>query len=239
MVTGVVDSGLGKRLLDGPLRVSPDSLFPGDRRVRFSPSRALSTYFLDTPRQFSGSLFDFFGGGGDRPDVANQITREDMFAVAAVNGAVPACVAEQLLSEPASGRIAAWLLQLPTDIDLWDADDETLAVGTEAWAEIRAIHEACTATERGWVVANKMLARKRPRLIPLYDAKVRRVVDLDEGASWWFSLRDALRSDGEDNEVRYRVGAAMRDAGVGYVSVLRGLDVILWSYATFGERTQA
>mgnify|MGYP001792401831 CR=1 FL=1 len=40
-----------------------------------------------------------------------------------------------------------------------------------------------------------------------------------------------MHVDGEDNEVRYRVCAAMRDADTGYVSVLRGLDVILWSYA--------
>ena len=40
-----------------------------------------------------------------------------------------------------------------------------------------------------------------------------------------------MHVDGEGNEVRYRVCAAMRDADTGYVSVLRGLDVILWSYA--------
>ena len=235
MITGVVDSGLGKRLLDGPLRVSTDSLFPGDRRVRFSPSRALSTYFHGTPRQFSGSLFDSFGGGGDRPEVENQITSADLLAVAAVNAAMPAAVTNQLLSEPVSGRLTAWLRQLATDIDLWDAEDEVLTVAAEAFQQIRSIHPIVSGYGEGWAAANKLLARKRPRLIPLYDAKVQRVANLADGASWWLSLRHALQVDGEDNEIRYRVCAAMREADIGYVSVLRGLDVILWSYANCGD----
>jgi len=242
-VTGAVDAGLGQRLLDGPLRTTPDSLPPdslppGERRLWFSPSGALVTYFHGTPRQFSGSLFDSIGGGGDRSDIENQITREDVLAVAAVNAPVPAGVASLLLTQPASGRLATWLRHLPTDIDLWDAEDYTLATATKAWDEIRTIHEAgTTSTADGGFAATKLLARKRPRLIPLYDEKVRAVVYLTEGASWWFSLRDAMRVDGEDNEVRFRVGAAMLEADVGYVSVLRGLDVILWSYANFGGST--
>jgi len=237
-VTGVVDAGLGQRLLDGPLRTTPDPLIPGQRRGGFSPAVALATYFHGTTRQFSGSLFDSFGGGGDRSDIVNQITREDVLAVAAVNAPVTAAAASLLLTQPASGRLATWLRQLPTDIDLWDAEDDTLAIATKAWDEIRTIHEAgTTSTTDGGFAAAKLLARKRPRLIPLYDEKVRSVVFLVEGASWWFSLRHAMRVDGEDNEVRFRVGLAMREADVGYVSVLRGLDVVLWSYANFGDST--
>jgi hypothetical protein len=231
----MIDAGLGQRLLAGPLRSTADSQLPGYRHPRFSPSRALSTYFHGTPRKFSGSLFDSLGGGGDRPDVENQITREDLLAVAAVNATMPAAVASELLTEPVSGRLAAWLRQLPTDIDLWDAEDETLAVAARAWEEIRTVHEVGATPADGWVAGYKLLARKRPRLIPLYDVKVRRVVELAEGASWWFSLRGAMRLDGEDNEVRHRVRSAMREANVGYVSVLRGLDVILWSYAGSGD----
>ncbi len=206
--------------------------------MRFSPSGALTIYFHGTPRQFSGSLFDSFGGGGDRPDIEDQITREDVLAVTAVNAPVPAAVASLLLTRPASVRLVTWLRQLPTDVDLWDAEDDTLATATKAWDEIRTIYEAgTTSAADGGFAASKLLARKRPRLIPLYDEKVRGVVHLAEGASWWLSLRDAMRVDGEDNEVRFRVCAAMREADVGYVSVLRGLDVILWSYASFGDST--
>lgn len=243
MVTGV-DEGLGQRLLSGPLNAAVDPRLPAIGLSRFSASGALWTYFHSSPRQYSGSLFDSLGGGGDRPEVENQITREDLLAVGAVNATMPTSVATQLLSEPVSGRLAGLLRQLPTNIDLWDANDETLAVAAQAWEEIRSLHEtgaqvnaSVKATVDGWVAGSKLLARKRPRLIPLYDEKVRSVVDLAEGASWWFSLRHALRVDGEDNEVRDRICSAMSEAGVGYVSVLRGLDVILWSYASSGDRT--
>ena len=230
-VTGVVDEDLGRRLLAGPLRSIPDSRPPNRPDQRFSPADALSTYFHGTPRQFSGSLFDSFGGGGDRPEVEDRITSEDLLAVAAVNAAMPAAVTNQLLSEPLSSRLTAHLRQLATDIDLWDAGDEVLAVASEAFEQIRSIQPVVSGYGGGWAAAYKLLARKRPRLMPLYDAKVRRVANLADGASWWLSLRHAMHVDGEDNEVRYRVCAAMRDADTGYVSVLRGLDVILWSYA--------
>ncbi|MEO8555153.1 MAG: DUF6308 family protein [Actinomycetota bacterium] len=234
-MTRPVDEDLGRRLLAGPLRAIDDSLSANGSNQRFSPADALSTYFHGTPRQFSGSLFDSFGGGGDRPEVENQITSDDLLAVAAVNAAMPAVVTNQLLSEPLSGRLTARLRQLATDVDLWDAEDEVLTVAAEAYEQIRSIHPIVSGYGEGWAAANKLLARKRPRLIPMYDAKVRRVANLAEGASWWFSLRHAMHVDGEDNEIRYRVCAAMREADIGYVSVLRGLDVILWSYAKWRD----
>ena len=236
-MTGVVDEDLGRRLLTGPLRSIPDSRPANGPEQRFSPADALSTYFHGTSRQFSGSLFDSIGGGGDRPEVEDRITSEDVLAVAAVNAAMPAVVTNQLLSEPLSGRLTAHLRQLATDIDLWDAEDGVLAVAAEAFEQIRSIQPVVSGYGGGWAAANKLLARKRPRLIPLYDTKVRRVADLADGASWWHSLRHAMQVDGEDNEVRYRVCMAMRDADTGYVSVLRGLDVILWSYANSSHST--
>ena len=67
-VTGPVDEDLGRQLLAGPLRAIDDSPSANRPDPRFSPAGALSTYFHGTPRQFSGSLFDSFGGGGDRPE---------------------------------------------------------------------------------------------------------------------------------------------------------------------------
>ncbi len=232
-MTVPVDEDLGRRLLAGPLRASDDSLSANGPDQRFSPAGALSTYFRGQPRQFSGSLFDSFGGGGDRTEVENQITSEDVLALAAVNAAMPAAITNRLLSEPLSGRLTVYLRQLATDIDLWDAEDEVLTVAAEAFEQIRSIQPIVAGYGEGWAAANKLLARKRPRLIPMYDAKVGRVANLAGGASWWLSLRHAMHVDGEDNEVRYRVCAAMLEADIGYVSVLRGLDVILWSYANW------
>jgi hypothetical protein len=229
-----IDPGLADRLLDGPLQgLATDGETPRGGSGGFSPSDALSTYFHGASRRFSGSVFDSFAGGGDRPDVHSRITQEDVLAVAAVNVTVSARLSRQLLNDPVAGQLEQLLSQIPTDIDLWDAEDETLAVARRAWEEIRTLDEYGHGTADRWVTASKLLARKRPRLVPLYDEKIRRVAALAGGTDWWLSLREALRQDCEDNEVRHRVRQAMREAGVpGYVSVLRSLDVILWSYAT-------
>ena len=138
-----------------------------------------------------------------------------MLAVAAVNvdrqhaGSAGSCS-----HDPVAGRLEQLLSQLPTDVDLWDADDDLLAVRGQAWETIRTLDEDGHGSADRWVTASKLLARKRPRLVPLYDEKVRRVVALADGTDWWLSLREALRQDFEDNEVRHRVRQAMSEASV-------------------------
>ena len=228
-----IDPGLADRLLDGPLAVrATDGGTPQDGGGPLTPSGALLRYFHGS-RRFSGSVFDSYAGGGDRPGVENRVTHEDVLAVAAVNVTVSTSLGRQLLHEPVAGLLEQLLRQLPTDVDLWDADDDLLGVAAQAWEMIRTLDEDGHGSADRWVTASKLLARKRPRLVPLYDEKVRRVVALADGTDWWLSLREALRRDCEDNEVRHRVRGAMREASVpGYVSVLRCLDVILWTCGT-------
>ena len=124
-----IDPGLADRLLEGPLAGhATDGGTPREGPGGFSPSGALSAYFYGASRRFSGSVFDSFAGGGDRPDVQNRITHEDVLAVAAVNVTVSARLSRQLLTDPVAGRLEQLLRRLPTDVDLWDADDEMLAV---------------------------------------------------------------------------------------------------------------
>jgi len=233
-----IDPGLADRLLEGPLAVrATDGGTPHDGTGSPTPGGALLRYFHGS-RRFSGSVFDSYAGGGDRPGVENRVTHEDVLAVAAVNVTVSAKLCRQLLHEPVAGRLEQLLRQLPTDVDLWDADDDLLAVAAEAWEMIRTLDEDGHGSADRWVTASKLLARKRPRLVPLYDEKVRRVVALADGTDWWLSLREALRRDCEDNEVRHRVRQAMSEASVpGYVSVLRSLDVIIWAHATAPHAT--
>ena len=228
-----IDPGLADRLLDGPLAVrARDGGTPRDGTGSLTRSDALRRYFHGS-RRFSGSVFDSYAGGGDRPGVENRVTHEDVLAVAAVNVTVSTRLCRQLLHDPVAGRLEQLLRQLPTDVDLWDADDDLLALAAEAWEVIRTLDEDGHGSADRWVTASKLLARKRPRLVPLYDEKVRRVVALADGTDWWLSLREALRRDLEDNEVRHRVRQAMSEASVpGYVSVLRSLDVIIWAHAT-------
>lgn len=65
-----------------------------------------------------------------------------------------------------SGLLSA----IPRDIDMADAEADVLAEGSPA---DQAWHLLCAQHGVDWVIAGKLLARKRPRLLPVYDKVVR------------------------------------------------------------------
>ena len=68
-----------------------------------------------------------------------------------------------------------------------------------------------------------MLARKRPRLVPIYDSVVARISGI--GDYHWEPLRHALRA----NSLQERLLDLREQAGLGpHVSALRVLDVVTW-----------
>jgi len=77
----------------------------------------------------------------------------------------------------------------------------------------------------GWVTAGKLLARKRPALIPVYDNVVRCAFGWPQNA--WTALRNALRHD--DGSFRAMLDSVRQGAGVPcHVTSLRVLDVAIW-----------
>ncbi|MFJ1709305.1 DUF6308 family protein [Kitasatospora sp. NPDC088346] len=77
----------------------------------------------------------------------------------------------------------------------------------------------------GGVTAGKLLARKRPRLLPVYDRVVRCAVG--RPASFWLSLRDALAADGRALH-RHLLDLRTAAALPGTVSALRVCDIVVW-----------
>ncbi len=75
-------------------------------------------------------------------------------------------------------------------------------------------------------MVTKLIARKRPRLIPIYDAEINRVLGLNEGAHW-APLAAELQSSGRQLHTRLmELHASARLAPE--VSPLRVLDVLSW-----------
>lgn len=76
------------------------------------------------------------------------------------------------------------------------------------------------------MIAGKLLARKRPRLLPVYDKVVRCALGRPR-PSFWLALYAALR---EDDRALHRQLLALRQvAGVPEaVSALRVCDVAVW-----------
>jgi len=115
------------------------------------------------------------------------------------------------------------LALIPLDRGLWEVGESVVADGSAAaqlWAELRDIPSI------EWVTAGKLLARKRPRLIPVYDRVVRQVLGRSDTDNWWIPLRELLVIH---PELVRRWEALKRQAVVPHqVSLLRILDVALW-----------
>jgi hypothetical protein len=123
--------------------------------------------------RYSGAYFERLGGGGDRPEVAYQVTAEDLLAVSMLSVRVIRYYALDVLVYQAR-EISGLLAQIPVGVTLADAGaDELIAEGGPAWKLWKLLHDIKPPLERsrlGPVAAGKLLARKRPELIPVYDS---------------------------------------------------------------------
>ncbi|MEU8261584.1 DUF6308 family protein [Micromonospora sp. NPDC048999] len=184
----------------------------------------LQRYFLASgDAAFTGGHFERLGGGGCRPEVANTITAEGLIAVELLSVRVTPRTALDLLQGRRGRYIAAELGKIPTGIDL--GTDAARPLIVEDGPADRAWHLLRQATGIDCVIAGKLLARKRPKLIPVYD----RVVScaLGTGTGFWKWLHGKLRQDGDVLAQRLD---ALHAKGVlpEAVSRLRVLDVVFW-----------
>ncbi|MGW4757555.1 DUF6308 family protein [Streptomyces chartreusis] len=171
---------------------------------------------------FTGRRFEHLAGGGDRPTVANVVTADDLIAVQTLSVTIPAQGALDLLEGRLGLQLSKLLHEIPNHMDMADADASDLAPGSPADA---AWHLLTDQPGIGWVTAGKLLARKRPRLLPVYDQVVRCI--LGRPVSFWLDLHSALRAD--DRALHHELLALRRSARVPEtVSALRICDVVLW-----------
>lgn len=77
----------------------------------------------------------------------------------------------------------------------------------------------------GWVTAHKLCARKRPKLLPVYDRVVKAALQ-PRRKDFWIPLRETLRAS---DKIVPRLEEVKRLAQIpDEVSLLRVLDVAVW-----------
>ena len=166
-----------------------------------------------------GAMFDGWDSTGTRDVDADRFTADDFVAVSflSVN---PAPAARELLRDGAA-KFSAMLTELGPDRDLADEVDPLPAdwIGWRIRQELERIDGVDTTT------ATKLLARKRPRLRPIWDKVVAAVTNAQK--QQLEPVRVALRAD---NKALHRRLLGLRDiAGLPEeVSALRVFDVICW-----------
>ena len=200
------------------LHVAGDDRAVEDLRGYFQPDRAPAVAPV-----YSGSRFEFFAGGGDRPATTNQITVDDLVAVTLLAVDVPGDVALRLLEGDLGQQVSQLLTAIPTDVAI---DSPEAAAVLAADSPARQAYDLLEKPRgMGWVITSKLLARKRPQLLPVYDRVVR--CSFGRPAGVWNWLLAMFAADG--GVLAKQLQVAREAARVpAKVSALRVLDVIVW-----------
>lgn len=201
----------------------PQELVAGDSSEAVD---LLSTYFHtmleDGAPYYSGARFEIFAGGGDACGVSKVFTAEDLVAVTLLSVRVKGPAALRILDIRAD-ELNGLLAQIPTDCELRDAPDSVIGPRSPAEDLWTALRDAGV----GPVTTSKLLARKRPMLLPVIDSVVKKVLKHPAKASFWQTLRAELNA--EHGRLYEHLVKIRDEAGLGEgISVIRCFDVVVW-----------
>jgi hypothetical protein len=181
---------------------------------------------------FNGRHFERFSAMGD----PNRFVATDILAVEALSVSVPPELADRLFDIEFDSF--NYLLPLiPADKDIWDVSDRDLDLDSPAARlHYRLTNELVyhcrprvepTASK---LMASKLMASKRPQLIPVIDTLVSEWLQ-PRGGQQWRLMRNQLA----DPERRKKIADVVSSAP-GDVTLLRRIDVALWMNARNAKR---
>jgi hypothetical protein len=181
-----------------------------ERDIAIPGLGALSTAYYDPARGFAGATFDTLGA-----NPRNEITRDDLLAATLLDVRWSPSAVRRLLGEDAR-PVTDLLVGISSVVNLWEASDQRLA-GIDP---LRKLLMRCSDGV-GRAHASKLLARKRPRLVPVTDKII--VAWSGTIGQTWQALRYCL----QDESLRQAI-ETLRPRQATTASVLRLLDVALW-----------
>lgn len=175
----------------------------------------VADYLSDAPPTFTGRHFHTFG------DSAVPGWRvHDLAAAALLDTPIGGVGVERLLISERD-RFDGLLDAVPGGLALWDDDDASVSAALESatrlYTALRAIHGI------GSTRAHKLIARKRPRLHPVYDSVVRA----------WFVVSTGIRYQlaelvAAGRSPRQRLRDALDPDRTSGLDELRLLDIAVW-----------
>lgn len=194
-----------------------DAQFADERATRV----AIDDYFGTEGGVFTGSLFELLTS----PD-PYAFTAQDLVALSALSESVPPRVAYWLLSPEGQTQTAALLRRVPPDLDIWHAEAEhLLARGGPLWDLWDLLQRGCwphenPANEMGTTRTSKLLATKRPSMVPVWDGVVSAALPTRNS---WVAMRNALCNADRRERIEHLTSGAPP-----HVSLLRRIDAVIW-----------
>lgn len=184
------------------------------RRILGDHSAALVDAFYNSDHRFAGATFDTL-----EPVEPDAFTASDVLATSLLDVPfLPRAVRRLLDSE--RDEYEELLRRVPSQVDLWAATDEQLRPAYDLWAKIKTLDGV------GPTRASKLMARKRPRLIPVIDSVIRAGLGIGNREDSWQLFREALS---ENEGALLDQIEELRPSGLTHeVSTLRLLDSALW-----------
>lgn len=178
--------------------------------------------------RYTGSRFEAVAALNTHPDTLGPA---DFVAVSMLSVDVPAQAAIRLLGR-AAATVTELLQRIPADVDIVDADPTLLGADSPAgqlWELLRRPRDGLGPT-----TTSKLLAAKRPRLLPIWDTFVEQATGLAT-IGYWAKFQYVLADDNRRlwnwlGEVRSQAPDLSAT-----VSELRVLDVLLWMSVAASE----
>lgn len=206
-----------------------------------TPASLLGAYLaVSSPNyRFSGRAFDTYGACESNPDV---ITASDLVAVTLLSMTLgsgrSAISPEAAISlERHRTELSGLLARIDSSLELHELDEdafEGLLVGSEAPGRrlFDRLHEILRAGgDRRVVATHKLIARKRPRLLPIQDSVALSALKPYGNKRWWRPWWEALRGHDDSAEAAdlvLRVKKIRDEVGATHLSVLRTFDILIW-----------
>lgn len=164
-----------------------------------SATATLTRYFggSNPADQYTGASFDSWDSTGTRDHDVNIFTADDLVAIGFLSVNAGPVAARTILRDRRT-EFSELLARIGPDRDLADVDDE-IDKTWPAWSletQLRAVPGV------GQTIASKLIARKRPRLYPIYDTVVAEV--LGTKTAHLVPIRDELRRNQGSSYLRVR-----------------------------------
>ncbi len=197
-----------------------------DRLLFDEASGALVASFFALDGPFEGDLLHTLHGN-DR----DQLTLGDLFAVTMLDVSVsPRGVRRLLLDDHTRVEVTTLLSDIPDDVDIWDGGAHLAPDGPahRLWRLLQREGDGIGPTTAG-----KILARKRPRLLPIWDSIVDEIVQ-QSGPGLWAAFHAYLQQRAR----RQRLDHLRPAAGADAVPRLRMLDITLWMWGSQARVTK-